>query len=54
MMDLECANEQFSMNFDALLKADDFNFGHDIIGLQYNIDRKAKRIMNCFLPRCAR
>jgi hypothetical protein len=35
----------------ALLDADDFNFAHDVCGIQQNIDRETGEMMNCFLPR---
>lgn len=34
-----------------LLKADDFNFAHDIIGIVRNLDRDTGKLMNCFCPR---
>ena len=34
-----------------LLDADDFNFGHDIIGIYNHIDRETGKLVNCFLPR---
>ena len=51
MMDLECANEEFNLRLDELLKADDFNFSHDIGGIQYHIDRSTKTFQNHFVPR---
>lgn len=53
IMDIQAAHEQFSLKLDELLKADDSNFSHDIVGIQNNIDRKTKIIGNCFLPRYA-
>lgn len=37
-----------------LLDADLFDFTHDVIGIYRNISRKTGKIMNCFLPRCAK
>lgn len=34
------------------LAADDFNFWHDINGIQRNLDRQTGRLQNRFLPRC--
>jgi hypothetical protein len=34
-----------------LLKADDFNFAHDIFGITSNINRETGKLENCFLPR---
>ena len=53
IMDIEVAHKQFNLKLDELLKADDLNFSHDIVGIQNNIDRKTKIIGNCFLPRYA-
>lgn len=53
MMDLECANEEFNLRLDEFLKADDFNFSHDISGIQHHIDRSTKTFKDCFIPRFA-
>lgn len=37
-----------------LLKADDFNFLHDVFGIRRHLDRDTGELRNCFLPRCAR
>jgi hypothetical protein len=43
------------LDFAKLLAFDDFNFGHDIRGIQGHIDRRVTgKLMNCFLPRCAK
>jgi hypothetical protein len=34
-----------------LLAADEFNFWHDINGIQNNINRKTGKLENCFVPR---
>lgn len=36
-----------------LLKADDFNFEHDVFGICSNIDRLTGELKNFFLPRYA-
>lgn len=36
-----------------LLDADNFNFTHDVVGIQNNISRKTGKLQNCFLPRFA-
>ena len=51
IMDLEVAHKQFNLKLENLLNADNFNFAHDIIGIQNNINRQTKQIENCFLPR---
>lgn len=53
IMDIQTAHEQFNLRLDEWLKADDFNFAHDIVGIQQNIDRQNKKMLNCFLPRYA-
>lgn len=37
----------------ALLAADDFNFAHDVLGIQQHIDRSNGKLLNCFVPRFA-
>ena len=34
-----------------LLIADDFNFGHDVCGIERHLDRTTGQLMNCFSPR---
>ena len=51
MMDIECAHKEFNLRLNDLLNADEFNFAHDIIGIQNNIDRKNVKMANCFVPR---
>lgn len=43
-----------ALNLTALLKASDFDFWHDIIGIRNHLDRKKIVLKDCFLPRCAR
>lgn len=49
--DIEIAHNEFNLKLDDLLNADVLNFTHDIMGIQYNIDRKNQKMLNCFLPR---
>lgn len=53
IMDLECANEEFNLRLEDLLNADDFNFAHDIIGIQNNLNREERKMGNLFVPRFA-
>jgi hypothetical protein len=39
---------------DALSRADDFNFIHDVSGIVRHLDRSTGKLMNCFVPRFAR
>ena len=40
------------MDFARMLAADDFNFWHDLCGIQWHLDRKTGRLGH-FLPRCS-
>lgn len=53
IMDIQNAHEQFNLRLNEWLKADDFDFSHDIVGIQQNINRETKKVENCFLPRYA-
>lgn len=53
IMDLEQATEQFNLKLKELLNADDFNFAHNICGIQNNFNRETLKMENCFLPRYA-
>ncbi len=53
MMDLHAASSHFKMRLDDWLKADNFNFAHDFVGIQNDIDRETCRFSNRFLPRFA-
>lgn len=50
-MDLEVAHEKFNLRLKDLLQADDFNFSHDVIGIQHYLDRETKEFTEFFLPR---
>lgn len=39
LMDLESADNQFNLRLEDLLKADDSNFAHDVVGIMNNINR---------------
>ncbi|MCH4866776.1 DUF6874 family protein [Bacillus sp. 1006-3] len=53
IMDLECVNEEFNLRLEDLLNADDFNFAHDILGIQNNLNREKRKMENLFVPRFA-
>ena len=40
LMDMESADKKFNLRLDDFLKADNFNFAHDFIGIQNNIVRE--------------
>lgn len=52
-MDLECAVDEFNLRLNDLLNADDYNFAHDIYGIQHNLNRQTKKMENFFVPRFA-
>lgn len=54
MMDLDCVVEQMELRLNELLEADNFNFRHDIVGIQNTLNRKTKKLENNFIPRFAR
>lgn len=51
IMDLEHADNEFNLRLNDLLSADVFNFAHDVIGIQRNIDRVTGEMNNHFVPR---
>ena len=50
-MDLTATNQINPLDLNKLLNADDFNFLHDIRGINQNLDRDEIELKNCFLPR---
>jgi hypothetical protein len=57
VMDLLAAdgvNGNGPIDFDALAKADDFNFIHDVAGIVRHLDRSTGKLVDCFVPRFAR
>lgn len=55
MMDIESADLKFNMRLDDWLKADDFNFAHDFLGIRDNIVRNEfpSKDFGFFVPRFA-
>lgn len=53
IMDLQTAHEEFNLRLQELLDADDYNFAHDIVGIQNNINRLERKMKNIFVPRYA-
>jgi hypothetical protein len=55
LMDIEATNNNgCPLKLAELLKADDFDFAHDINGIINNINRQTGKLDNCFLPRYAK
>ena len=50
-MDVTAAHLAQPLKLQALLEADNSNFGHDICGIQRHIDRETGKMLNFFLPR---
>jgi hypothetical protein len=42
------------LDLDKLLAFPDFDFSHDVFGIQRHIDRKTGTLGDCFLPRCSK
>ena len=55
MMDIESADLKFNMRLDDWIKADDFNFTHDFLGIRDNIVRNEfpSKDFGFFVPRFA-
>lgn len=51
IMDLQNVHEKVGLRLDELLNADEFNFLHDIVGIQNNMNRETCELENCFSPR---
>lgn len=52
MMDIEATHCNGNpLRLEELLKADDFNFLHDIGGINRHLDRDTGTLQNCFSPR---
>jgi hypothetical protein len=41
------------LDMEKFLRAKDFDFLHDICGINRHLDRKTGKLKDCFLPRCA-
>lgn len=56
IMDIESADGKFNLRLDDWLKADDFNFAHDFLGIRDSINRKngfPAKDFGFFVPRFA-
>ena len=52
-MDITVANSVFNLRLKQLLNADDFNFVHDIKGIENNVNRTTYEFEGSFIPRFA-
>lgn len=55
LMDIESADKHFNLRLDDWLVADDFNFAHDLFGIESNINRNTfpSTDFGFFVPRFA-
>jgi hypothetical protein len=54
MMDIEaCHSNGMPLKLDELLKADRYNFAHDLVGIYNHLDRVTGQLGDCFVPRYA-
>ena len=55
LMDLESADNVFNLRLEDMLKADGFNFAHDVVGIINNINRSEfpAKDFGLFVPRYA-
>lgn len=55
LMDIESADNAFNLRLEDLLKADNFNFAHDVVGIVNNINRNEfpAKDFGYFVPRFA-
>lgn len=53
MMDISATHVHCPLRLNDLLNADDFNFGHDIGGIERHLNRSTGWLKNFFLPRFA-
>ena len=54
MMDLMACNANgCPLDWDRLLKFDDANLLHDVLGIRKHINRTTGKLEGCFVPRCA-
>lgn len=53
-LDLYNVNNIIDLDFERLANFNDFDFTHDIIGIQKNFNRQTKILENYFLPRCTK
>jgi len=53
VMDLTCAHNDCGLRLDELLAADDFNFAHDVFGINRHLDHETLELKDHFRPRFA-
>lgn len=53
-MNLSCVHATTPLRLADMADAPDFDFGHDIFGIERHLDKDTGRLGGCFLPRFAR
>lgn len=53
LLDMEKATEDFNLQLTDMLNADVFNFAHDFVQIQNDINRTTGKFSNRFVPRFA-
>ncbi len=54
-MDIEaCHSNGCPLDLEKLLNAPDFDFSHDVYGIEHHINRRTGALEGCFLPRCSK
>ena len=53
IMDLECVHESTPLRLDDLEKASDADLAHDVFGIRRHLDRRTRKLTDCFCPRFA-
>jgi hypothetical protein len=51
ILDISAVDINYGLKLEEFLKSDLGNFLHDIIGIYNNLNRKTKKLENCFTPR---
>lgn len=55
VMDLTAVHKNdIELDFEKLLNFDEFNFAHDIYGIETYLNRSIGKLEHCFLPRCSK
>ena len=51
ILDISAVNTNYGLRLEDFLKSDSINFLHDLFGIYNNLNRKTKKLENCFIPR---
>ena len=51
ILDISSVNTNYGLRLEEFLKSDSINFLHDLFGIYNNLNRKTKKLDNCFVPR---